>query len=202
MQWKMFVTVAALSFAAAVPCFAEWTDAELDAHTQITVTEMKNQLTEAATKIVYVREAEAEEVMAYVDTTKIPALAKMIALNLNADQMTYVYTNDKKTYKDLASRLNYYAGRNYNFNGYRIITEKEGSKNIDGWDVYRLWVMKVAMPQEIYVGQPYVVNPFPSVIVDVWGHHHHHPGPRHMPPPPPRGGMGRGPMHRGPGPHR
>ncbi|MBQ0066623.1 MAG: hypothetical protein KBS60_00320 [Phascolarctobacterium sp.] len=162
----------------AVPCFAEWNDTELDANAQITATEMKSRLTEAVTKTVYVREAESEDVTAYVDTAKIPALAKMIALNLAPDQMTYVYTNDKKTFKDLASRLSYYAGREYDFNGYRIMTEKEGGKVINGMEVYRLWVMKVDKPKEVIVQTPYYTRP--PVVIDVWGwpwHHHHHHGP-------------------------
>lgn len=193
---KKILTIAFALVMAAVPCFAEWTDAELEPNAKITAVEMKQQLREAQTKTVYVREAESEDVTAYVDTAKIPALAKMIALNLDPDQMTYVYTNDKKVYKDLASRLRYYSGRNYNFNGYRIITEKEGGKTIDGREVYRLWVMKVDRPQEVVI-----YDPTPPVVVDVWGwpwhygHHHHHggPGPRPFPGPRP------GPHHGGHG---
>ena len=168
---------------AALPCFAEWHDAELEECAVITADEMKDRLTKNLSKIVYVREAEDDEVMVYVDTTKIPALAKKIAFALDADKMTYVYCNDKSTYKDLASRLRYYAGREYNFNGYRLVTEKEGEKVVDGTKVYRLWVMKVARPQEVVV-----YNPYPPVVVDVFGwpwHHHHHHGhfPHHGPPP-------------------
>lgn len=165
----------------AVPCWAEWTDAELEPNAEITATEMKAQLTEAATKTVYVREAESEDVTAYVDTTKIPSLAKQIALNMDADQMTYIYTNDKKIYKKLASRFSYYAGRDYNFNGYRIMTGKEGGKFIDGREVFRLWVMKVERPKEVIVRGTYY-PPTPPVVIDIWGwpwhhHHHHHHGP-------------------------
>lgn len=157
----------------AVPCFAEWSDTELDANAQITVGEMKKEL-KTLNKMVYVREAESEDVMAYVDTTKIPALAKMIALNLSPDQMTYVYTNNKKIYKDLASRLSYYAGRNYDFNGYRIISEKEGGKVVDGVEIYRLWVIKAERPKEVIVETPAYYYRRPSVVIDVWPWHHHH----------------------------
>lgn len=155
-----------------VPCFAEWSDTELDANAQITAVEMKKEL-KTLNKTVYVREAESEDVSAYVDTTKIPALAKMIALNISPDQMTYIYTNNKKIYKDLASRLSYYAGRNYNFNGYRIISEKEGGKIVDGVEIYRLWVMKVECPKEVIIETPHYYR-YPSVVVDVWPWHHHH----------------------------
>lgn len=195
------LTIAFALVLSAVPCFAEWSDVELEPNVQITATEMKEQLRQAPTRVVYVREAEDESVTAYLDTDKVPALAKMIALNLAPDQMTYVYTNDKKIYKDLASRLRYYAGRGFNFNGYRIITEKEGGKFVDGREVYRLWVMKVESPQEVVI-----YDPDPPVVIDLWGwpwsHHHHYyhrdvyhhdyhhygSGPSHhyAPPPPPK----------------
>lgn len=156
-------------------CFAQWVDKEMDSkeHKTITVEEMKKELCKTPSRVLYVRQDGKKEAVVYTDTQNAEAVAKLIAINLEPNETTYVYVNHKKLYKDISSRFRYYAGRYYNFNNYRIVAEKEGPKEIDGKTVYRMWLMKVDMPKKGMIYGDYPVLSNSNVMIGVcWPAHH------------------------------
>jgi len=185
---KQIMTLVLIFCITSVTCLAKTADRELEPSVQITSDQMKEDLALECANNVYVRGQNDEKVLAYSETKDAESLAKLIALNMPSDEVTFIYTSDRQTYKNLYRRFRYYAGRNYDFNGYRLITGKEGEKEIGGLPVYRIWVMKVVRPKEPVVQQEVrlsgpVTSAFPAIIVDIFrrshsGHHYPPPGHR------------------------
>jgi len=190
---KQVLTLFLALFIMAVPCLANTGDRELEPSIQITSEQMKEELALECANNVYVKGQNEEKVSVYSETKDAESMAKLIALNMPADEVTFIYTSDRKTYKNLYRRFRYYAGRNYDFNGYRLITGKEGEKEIGGLPVYRIWVMKVVRPKEAAVQQQVrlsgpVRSPYPAIIIDIFrkavhsGPPHHYRSPRNYGP--------------------
>ncbi len=177
---KRILSVLCLFLLVALSCSAQLQDKELETSVTISVEQMKKELAEGWGNKIYVREKEDKDVAVYSGMQKPESTGKLIVLNMTPDEVTYIYTNDKKVYKKLYSRLRYYAGRNYDFNGYRLITEKEGVREIAGADVYCIWAMKVLRPWETVVHHDVCCSGswgrFPVIVMGGhWPHHHCHP---------------------------
>ena len=100
MKKEIFAMLAA-GMLTCVPCFAAWMHAE-----RVDVNEMQKYLTRYDGRDVYVHEEGSKWAYLYENVRDdYDDLALEIAKDLNPEQMTYIYTNNKKVYKNLAEEL-------------------------------------------------------------------------------------------------
>ena len=86
--------------------------------------------------------------------------------------MLRLYTNNKATFAQMNKMLSDYEISNANFNGYKIITDKDTPKKLEnGGKIYRLWFMKIEREKQSRKGG----WNFPIGIGIGGGHHHHGP---------------------------
>ncbi len=101
------------------------------------------------------------------------SLRKQLILKLPNTEMLRLYTTNKATYEQMNKMLSDYERHNTNFNGYRIITDKDNPQKLaDGGKVYRFWFMKIEREKIARRGG----WGFPIGIgIGIGGHHHHGP---------------------------
>ena len=87
-------------------------------------------------------------------------------------EMLRLYTNNKATFAQMNKMLSDYESSNANFNGYKIITDKDTPKKLENdGKIYRLWFMKIEREKQSRRGG----WNFPIGIgIGIGGGHHHH----------------------------
>lgn len=100
------------------------------------------------------------------------SLRKQLILTMPNTEMLRLYTNNKATFAQMNKMLSDYESSNTNFNGYKIITDKDTPKKLEnGGKIYRLWFMKIEREKQSRRGG----WNFPIGIgIDIGGGHHHH----------------------------
>lgn len=100
------------------------------------------------------------------------SLRKQLILTMPNTEMLRLYTNNKATFAQMNKMLSDYESSNANFNGYKIITDKDTLKKLEnGAKIYRLWFMKIEREKQSRRGG----WNFPIGIgIGIGGGHHHH----------------------------
>lgn len=138
----------------------------------ISAEEMNNRLKEGNTgDLLYVK-IKDDRVEVYQDMAKNRSLRKQLILTLPNTEMLRLYTNNKATYEQMNKMLSDYENANTNFNGYKIITDKDNPKKLEnGSKIYRCWFMKIEREKASRRGG----WNFPIGIgIGIGGGHHHH----------------------------
>lgn len=101
------------------------------------------------------------------------SLRKQLILTMPNTEMLRLYTNNKATFAQINKMLSDYESSNANFNGYKIITDKDTPKKLEnGGKIYRLWFMKIEREKQSRRG----CWNFPIGIgIGIGGGHHHGP---------------------------
>ena len=101
------------------------------------------------------------------------SLRKQMILTMPNTEMLRLYTNNKATFAQMNKMLSDYESSNANFNGYKIITDKDTPKKLEnGGKIYRLWFMKIEREKQSRRGG----WNFPIGIgIGIGGGHHHGP---------------------------
>ena len=114
-----------------------------------------------------------EQVEVYEGLAKNRSLRKQLIINLPNTEMLRLYTTNKATYQQMSRMLLDYEEENYNFNGYKIITDVDQPRKLENdTKVYRFWFMKI---QREKVSRRGVNLPIGIGIGSGGGHHHHGP---------------------------
>ena len=100
------------------------------------------------------------------------SLRKQLILTMPNTEMLRLYTNNKATFAQINKMLSDYESSNTNFNGYKIITDKDTPKKLEnGGKIYRLCFMKIEREKQSRRGG----WNFPIGIgIGIGGGHHHH----------------------------
>lgn len=151
------------------------TDDELKVAETITVDEMNSRLQQNSNDdLLYVKVKE-DKVDVYAGLASNRSLRKQLVLTLPNTEMLRLYTTNKATFDQMYKMLSDYERNNTNFNGYKVITDKDNPKKLEnGGKVYRCWFMKIEREKASRRGG----WNFPIGIgVGIGGGHHHHGGP-------------------------
>lgn len=117
-----------------------------------------------------------DQVEVYKGMATDRSLRKQLVLTTPNTEMLRLYTNNKATFEQMNKMLSDYERSNANFNGYKIITDKDNPKKLDnGGKIYRLWFMKIEREKQSRRGG--WGFPIGIGIGIGGGHHHHHHGP-------------------------
>ncbi len=111
----------------------------------MTVEEMERRWTEqdAAEDVLYVKVKDGQAEV-YEGLAKNRSLRKQLILRLPNAEMLRLYTLNKDTYEQMSKMLLDYESDNTNFDGYKIITDKDLPRKLEnGAQVYRFWFMKI-----------------------------------------------------------
>ena len=139
----------------------------------MTVEEMEQQWLQedTAKDLLYVK-LKDDRVEAYEGLAASRSLRKQLIQQLPNTEMLRLYTTNKAAYEQMARMLSDYEEDNYNFNGYKVITDTDNPKKLEnGNQVYRFWFMKIKKEKTGRRG----VN-FPIGIgIGIGGGHHHGP---------------------------
>ena len=85
-----------------------------------------------------------DEVEVHRDLCKKRSWRKMLVTELPVTEMLRLYTANKVTHEQMAKMLFDYEDSNANFDGYRVITDRETTRELEnGVKVYRSWFMKI-----------------------------------------------------------
>ena len=115
-----------------------------------------------------------DRVEIYQDMAENRSLRKQLILALPPTEMLRLYTNNKATYEQMNKMLSDYERANTNFNGYKIITDKDNPKKLeDGSKIYRCWFMKIEREKAARRGWNFPIG----IGIGIGGGHHHHGGP-------------------------
>lgn len=148
------------------------TDDELKPSETINVDVMNERLQTGSTDdLLYVKIKE-DRVEVYQGLAADRSLRKQLIIALPNTEMLRLYTNNKATFEQMNKMLSDYERNNTNFNGYKIITDKDTPKKLeDGTKIYRLWFMKIEREKAARRGG----WNFPIGIgIGIGGGHHHH----------------------------
>lgn len=155
---------------------ADVTDDELKAIETIDAATMNERLQTGSDSddLLYIK-AKDDRVEVYEGLAESRSLRKQLILTLPNAEMLRLYTKNKATFEQMNKMLSDYERDNTNFNGYKIITDKDNPKKLeDGSKIYRCWFMKIAREKAARRGG----WSFPIGIgIGIGGHHHHHGGP-------------------------
>ena len=122
--------------------------------------------------LLYVKIKE-DRVEVYHGLAEDRSLRKQLILTMPNTEMLRLYTNNKATFAQMNKMLSDYESSNANFNGYKIITDKDTPKKLEnGGKIYRLWFMKIEREKQSRRGG----WNFPIGIgIGIGGGHHHGP---------------------------
>lgn len=151
------------------------TDAELKPIATITVEEMNHKLkTGNSDDILYVK-VKDDRVEVYEGLATNRSWRKQLVLTLPNTEMLRLYTKNKATFEQINKMLSDYERANTNFNGYKIITDKDNPQKLENGDkVYRFWFMKIEREKASRrSGWGFPIG----IGIGIGGHHHHHGGP-------------------------
>ena len=138
----------------------------------ISATEMNERLQVGNSEdLLYVKIKE-DRVEVYQGLAADRSLRKQLILTMPNTEMLRLYTNNKATFAQMNKMLSDYESSNTNFNGYKIITDKDTPKKLEnGGKIYRLWFMKIEREKQSRRGG----WNFPIGIgIGIGGGHHHH----------------------------
>ena len=138
----------------------------------ITVEEMEQQLQSGSTSedLLYIK-LKDEQVEVYQDLAKDRSLRKQLIISLPNTEMLRLYTTNKATYQQMSRMLLDYEEDNYNFDGYKIITDVDQPRTLEnGTKVYRFWFMKIKREKGSRRGVDFPIG----IGIGIGGGHHHH----------------------------
>ena len=138
----------------------------------ITVEEMEHQLQSGSTSedLLYIK-LKDEQVEVYQDLAKDRSLRKQLIISLPNTEMLRLYTTNKATYQQMSRMLLDYEEDNYNFDGYKIITDVDQPRTLEnGTKVYRFWFMKIKREKASRRGVDFPIG----IGIGIGGGHHHH----------------------------
>ena len=139
----------------------------------ITVEEMERRWPEqdSSEDLLYVK-IKDEQVELYKGLAKNRSLRKQLILQLPNAEMLRLYTLNKATYEQMSKMLLDYEADNTNFNGYKIITDKDLPRKLDnGIQIYRFWFMKIEREKASRRGWNVPIG----IGIGIGGHRHHGP---------------------------
>lgn len=139
----------------------------------ISAAEMNERLQVGSSEdLLYVKIKE-DRVEVYQGLATDRSLRKQLILTMPNTEMLRLYTNNKATFAQINKMLSDYESSNANFNGYKIITDKDTPKKLEnGGKIYRLWFMKIEREKQSRRGG----WNFPIGIgIGIGGGHHHGP---------------------------
>lgn len=139
----------------------------------ITVEEMERRWSEqdADADLLYVK-VKDDQVEVYEGLAKNRSLRKQLILQLPNAEMLRLYTLNKATYEQMSKMLLDYENDNTNFNGYKIITDKDLPRKLEnGAQVYRFWFMKIEREKASRRGWNVPIG----IGIGIGGHRHHGP---------------------------
>lgn len=147
-------------------------DAELKPSETITAEEMTTRLkTGSSEDILYVK-IKDDRVEVYKELAGNRSWRKQLILNLPNTEMLRLYTTNKATFEQMNKMLSDYESANTNFNGYKIITDKDNPQKLEnGAKVYRFWFMKIEREKASRRGGWGIPI---GIGIGIGGHHHHH----------------------------
>ena len=133
---KILTLVMLILFCLALPAFAKEKAQNKDIEASkpiaiITVAEMEQQLKtkEISEDLLYIK-LKDEQVEVYEGLAKNRSLRKQLIINLPNTEMLRLYTTNKATYEQMSRMLLDYEEDNYNFNGYKIITDVDQPRTL------------------------------------------------------------------------
>ena len=138
----------------------------------ITMEEMEQrcQNTSTSEDLLYVKLKE-EQVEVYEGLCKNRSLRKHLIISLPNTEMLRLYTTNKATYEQMSRMLLDYEEDNYNFNGYKVITDVDQPRKLDnGSKIYRFWFMKIQSEKARRRGASFPIG----IGIGIGGGHHHH----------------------------
>lgn len=139
----------------------------------ITVSEMETRLQSGdKSDILYIKAGE-DKVHVYTGLATNRSLRKQIVLMTPTTELLRLYTNNKDAYQQMSRMLADYEEDNKDFDGYKVITDKDAPKKLDnGETIYRFWFMKIAREkQSRRSGFPVDIG----IGIGIGGGHHHGP---------------------------
>lgn len=139
----------------------------------MTVEEMERRWEEqnADEDLLYVK-VKDDQVEAYAGLAKNRSLRKQLILRLPNAEMLRLYTLNKDAYEQLSKMLLDYESDNTNFDGYKIITDKDLPRKLaNGAQVYRFWFMKIQREKASRSGWNVPIG----IGIGIGGHRHHGP---------------------------
>lgn len=123
---------------------ADVTDDELKPSETINVDVMNERLQAGSTDDLLYVKIKDNSVEVYQGLAADRSLRKQLIIALPNTEMLRLYTNNKATFEQMNKMLSDYERNNTNFNGYKIITDKDNPKKLEnGTKIYRLWFMKI-----------------------------------------------------------
>lgn len=139
----------------------------------ITVEEMESRWnTQSADEDVLYVKVKDGQVEVYEGLAKNRSLRKQLVLQLPNAEMLRLYTLHKETYEQMSKMLLDYESDNTNFNGYKIITDKDLPRKLEnGAQVYRFWFMKIEREKASRRGWNVPIG----IGIGIGGHRHHGP---------------------------
>ena len=147
---KIFYLLFILLFSLSLSAFAEEKKTSKNMESPqpiaiISVDEMEQRLKNAdlGEDLLYIKIKE-EQVEVYSELANNRSLRKQLILKLPNTEMLRLYTNNKATYEQMSRMLLDYEADNYNFNGYKIITDVDQPRKLENnVKIYRFWFMKI-----------------------------------------------------------
>ena len=139
----------------------------------ITAEEMEQQFKSVSTgeDLLYIK-LKDEQVEVYQGLAKDRSLRKQLIISLPNTEMLRLYTINKVTYEQMSRMLLDYEESNYNFNGYKIITDVDQPRTLEnGTKVYRFWFMKIKREKASRRGIDFPIG----IGIGIGGGHHHGP---------------------------
>lgn len=139
----------------------------------ITAEEMTTRLkTGSSEDILYVK-IKDDRVEVYKELASNRSWRKQLIIALPNTEMLRLYTTNKATFEQMNKMLSDYEKDNTNFNGYKIITDKDNPQKLDnGAKIYRFWFMKIEREKASRrSGWGFPIG----IGIGIGGHHHHGP---------------------------
>ena len=147
------------------------TDDELKASETISVDVMNERLQQGNTDDLLYVKIKDDRVEVYKGLAADRSLRKQLIITLPNTEMLRLYTNNKATFEQMNKMLSDYERANTNFNGYKIITDKDNPKKLEsGAKIYRLWFMKIEREKAARRGWNFPIG----IGIGIGGGHHHH----------------------------
>ena len=174
---KIFYLLFILLFSLSLSAFAEEKKTSKNMESPqpiaiISVDEMEQRLKNAdlGEDLLYIKIKE-EQVEVYSELANNRSLRKQLILKLPNTEMLRLYTNNKATYEQMSRMLLDYEADNYNFNGYKIITDVDQPRKLENnVKIYRFWFMKIQREKPCRRGVDFPIG----IGIGIGGGHHHH----------------------------
>lgn len=157
---------------AAAKSRVDLTDDELKAKETITVNEMNERLQAASDEDLLYVKIKDDRVEVYQGLASDRSLRKQLIIALPPTEMLRLYTKNKATFEQMQKMLSDYERDNTNFNGYKIITDKDNPRKLaDDTKIYRCWFMKIAREKASRRSRDFPIG----IGIGIGGGHHHGP---------------------------